>query len=226
VPNRKHLIFVNYRGSDEKWAIELVYARMTEAFGVESVFKAGNSLRLGEVFPPILEEKAASCPVMLVCIGPGWLTASGPDGRRALDSPDDRVRREIAISLRAGHHVVPVLIGNHNQVSVPKAAELPEDIRAVIHRQARWLAPGGGLDLTVPALIESLVALVPELGERRAAARSEVTDGPENTDQTETVPQGPGVIQYFTAEGPGSIAAGTYHGIVNIATHSHPKPGP
>ena len=31
--DRSHLIFISYRGSDQNWATELVYARMTEAFG-------------------------------------------------------------------------------------------------------------------------------------------------------------------------------------------------
>jgi hypothetical protein len=86
--------------------------------------------------------------------------------------------------------------------------------------------PGGGLDLTVPALIESLADLVPALGQRRAAASSEAADGAESTDRPGAVSQGPGVIQHFTAEGPGSIAAGTYYGNVDITTHSHPKPAP
>jgi hypothetical protein len=96
---RNHLIFICYRGSDEMWATELVYARMTEAFGVDAVFKSGNSIPVGEDFPPVLWQEAASCPVMLVCIGPGWLTAAAPDGARRLDSPGDRVRQEIATSL-------------------------------------------------------------------------------------------------------------------------------
>jgi len=166
---RSHLIFISYRGSDENWAIELVYARMTEAFGDDAVFKAGNSLRFGEDFPPILRKEAASCPVMLVCIGPAWLTATAPDGTRRLDSPEDWVREEIATSLQAGNYVVPVLLGNHNEVSVPKPDQVPESIRAMVHRQAWQLAPGRLLGATVPMLIDRLAELVPELAERRRA---------------------------------------------------------
>jgi len=170
--DRSHLIFISYRGSDQNWATELVYARMTEAFGANAVFKAGNALRIGEEFPPILREKAASCPVMLVCIGPGWLTASAPDGSRRLDSPDDWVGQEIAISLRAGNRVVPLLIGNYNEVKIPKVEEVPEQIRDMVYRQAWSLAPGRGLDATIPMLIDSLAELVPELAERRITPTS------------------------------------------------------
>ncbi|WP_052441062.1 toll/interleukin-1 receptor domain-containing protein [Streptacidiphilus anmyonensis] len=165
---RRHLIFINYRGSDQNWATELVYARMTEAFGVDAVFKAGNAIRVGEAFPPVLRRQAAASPVMLACIGPGWLSAGPPGGGRSLDSPDDWVRREIAISLAAGNHVVPLLIGNHDEVGVPAADSLPEDIRPLVYHQAWRLAPGAGLDVTVPMLVDRLAELVPELGERRA----------------------------------------------------------
>jgi TIR domain len=166
---RSHVIFISYRGSDQNWATEFVYARMTEAFGTDAVFKAGNALRPGQEYPPILRREAASCPVMLACVGPGWLTATAPDGSRSLDSPDDWVREEIAISLQAGNHVVPLLIGNHNEVSVPEPDRVPEPIRAMVDRQAWRLAPGGGLDATIPMLVDRLAELVPELGERRRA---------------------------------------------------------
>lgn len=162
-----HLIFISYRGSDQNWATELVYRCMKEAFGVDAVFKAGNSLRPGEHFPPILRSEAASCPVMLACIGPGWLTATAPDGGRRLDSPDDWVREEIAISLQSGNHLVPLLLGNRNEVEVPKPDLVPESIRAMVDRQALWLAPGRGLDATIPMLVDRLAELVPDLAERR-----------------------------------------------------------
>ena len=140
---------------------------MTEAFGADAVFKAGNALRAGEDFPPILRSEAASCPVMLACIGPGWLTVTGPDGRRRLDAPDDWVREEIAISLQAGNHLVPLLLGNRSEVMIPEPDQVPESIRDMVHRQAVWLAPGRGLDATIPMLVNSIAELVPVLAERR-----------------------------------------------------------
>lgn len=173
---RSHLIFISYRGSDQNWAAELVYARMTEAFGADAVFKAGTTLRAGDDFPPILRRAAASCPVMLACIGPGWLTATAADGSHRLDSPDDWVREEITISLRADNYLVPLLIGNHNEVSLPKPDQVPEPIRALVYRQAWRLAPGGGLDATIPMLVGRLAELVPELAERlRARSTTRLT---------------------------------------------------
>lgn len=172
MPDHRPLIFISYRGSVENWATELVYARLTGAFGADAVFKAGNSIQAGERFPQILRRQAASCPVMLVCIGAGWLTA-GPPGARRLDSPQDWVRQEIAISLAAENHVIPLLIGNLDEVGIPAAEDLPEDIRALTYCQAVRLVPGGGLDLTMPKLVDELARLAPELGERGRAPEPE-----------------------------------------------------
>jgi TIR domain len=169
MPDPTPLIFVNYRGTDQNWAVEFVHARMREAFGVDAVFKAGNSIPVGAKYPQILERQAVRCPVMLACIGPGWLTARRGEVRD-LDTQDDWVRREIALSLQAGNHVIPLLIGNHDQVAIPRPDQLPKDIRTLTFHQAWRLAPGGMLDLTVPKLIDRLAELVPELARRRTAA--------------------------------------------------------
>jgi hypothetical protein len=211
--DNKHLIFVNYRGSDEIWATEFVYARMTEAFGADAVFKAGNAIGPGEVYVPILREKAAMCPIMLACIGASWLSTRGADGGRRIDAPDDWVRREISISLRSGNTVVPLLFGNHGEVSVPKAAALPDDLSALIDRQAWRLAPGGGLDLTVPRLIEKLIELEPELGRRRAALSAPEERAPEPPAGNGSVVfnikkvQGDAVGTKIVHQGPGGTSA-------------------
>lgn len=182
MPQPRPLIFVNYRGSDAIWATEYVYSRLAEAFGADAVFKAGNTLRAGDVYPPILEEQAVRCPLMLVCMGSSWLTAADEDGARRLDSPDDWVRREISLALRNNNRVVPLLFGNHGEVKIPKYEDLPEDLRSLIWHQARRLAPGGGLDLTMPALLDELATLVPELG----ALRAKRTQGADTETSRET----------------------------------------
>lgn len=78
------------------------------------------------------------------------------------------MRQEIAISLAAGNRVIPLLIGNLDEVALPAPQEIPEEIRAMVLGQAVRLVSGGGLDLTVPGLIDTLAELVPELDERRA----------------------------------------------------------
>lgn len=178
----KHLIFVDYRGTSEIRAAEYVYARMAEAFGEATVFKAGDVLRPGDMFSPALMDEAAACPVMLACVGPTWLAASDPDDRRRLASPDDWLRLEISIAVEAGNRVVPLLLGDRASVAAPGPPQAPPhasppvplDVRAPAEPQIRRLAPDDAPDLTVPwltvpQLIEELVELEPKLRARRRA---------------------------------------------------------
>lgn len=163
MPERTPAIFISYRGSDVAWAPDLVYTELVAAFGEEAVFKAGNNLRAGDEYPPILEEMAASCPVMLVCIGPDWLAAHNADGMRRLDDARDWVRREIDLSLRNGNRVVPLLLGNFDDISIPAKQDLPEDIAQLADHQAFRLEPGSRLRITMPDLIAQLAERVPGL---------------------------------------------------------------
>lgn len=222
MPERDHLIFVNYRGSDEIWATEFVYARMTESFGAETVFKAGNALNPGDVYSPILMRKAVTCPIMLACVGPDWLAAQSQDGLRRLDAEDDWVRREILASLRAGNRVVPLLLGDQQKVAMPKSADLPPDLRALFGRQASRLTPGGGLDLTVPMLIERLVELVPELSARRAAAVSAKAAGKVRPAPKPAEARNTGQFAGASFGNIGSLVGGDQkiHGSLNIPFHA------
>jgi len=74
-------------------------------------------------------------------MGAEWLGTKSNDGSRRLDSENDYVRLEIATALKREVPVVPVLVrGAH----MPKADELPEDIRELAYRNsvelthARW----------------------------------------------------------------------------------------
>jgi hypothetical protein len=69
-------------------------------------------------------------------IGPGWLTATDPSGRRRIDDPDDWIRRELAVAFAAGVRVIPILT---DDATMPAASELPADIAALPDRQFRWL---------------------------------------------------------------------------------------
>jgi len=171
VPERRPAVFISYRGGDAPWAPDLVYTALKAEFGEEAVFKAGFNLRAGNDYPPTLEEMAASCAVMLVCMGRHWIAAQNTDGTRRLDDSHDWVRREIELSLRNGNVVIPLLLGNPDEISIPSPQDLPPDIAPLVRRQAFRLEPGGRLRITLPDLIAQLVELVPELGRQSTDTR-------------------------------------------------------
>lgn len=85
--------------------------RLGKDFGPDRVFRDADALVPGLPWPDGLDRALADARVLVVLIGPGWLDAPGPDGSgRALDRPDDWVRREIRTALTREIPVVPVLL--------------------------------------------------------------------------------------------------------------------
>lgn len=125
------LVFVNYRGTDEKAATYLDN-ELTRRLGQGAVFRDAR-MPVGTEYPPELLERARTCPVMISIIGERW---ENTFGLRLLNDPGDWVRREIAIALKHGVYVAPVLVGARAR---PVPEQLPEDIRAIAYRQARQL---------------------------------------------------------------------------------------
>ena len=71
-------------------------------------------------------------------IGPRWLSVEDSKGNRRLDSPDDWVRMEVSSSLkRSKVKIFPVLVGG---AVLPLPEELPEDMAALVGRNAREIS--------------------------------------------------------------------------------------
>ena len=117
-------IFISYRRDDSQaWAGRL-YDALRRTFGPSRVFRDIDTLEAGADYAEAIEQWLAKSDVVLVVIGPRWLTATDPNGRRRLDDPDDLTRLEVAAALRRGIRVVPVLVGG---AAMPSGEELPED---------------------------------------------------------------------------------------------------
>jgi TIR domain len=125
-------IFINYRGEDSETAAVLIDRELAARFGSDRVFLDSWSIPAGVDFVEELLGRLRACSVLLVVIGPRWLTVTDGSGQRRLDDPADWVRREIAEALACGLRVIPVLIDN---VTLPVEADLPEDIAGLSRRQ-------------------------------------------------------------------------------------------
>ena len=64
----------------------------------------------GQEFTVAIDRALDACDAVLAVIGPGWLTASTPQGNRRLTEPGDYVRTELARALERKVRVVPVLV--------------------------------------------------------------------------------------------------------------------
>ena len=131
-------IFISYRRDESRHAAGRLAEDLSQAFGAGHIFRDIEGIELGVEFSKALEKALASCSVMLVLIGPQWLTM--PDhkrGGRRLDQADDWIRQEIATALKRDVRVVPVLLEG---AMLPDAADLPADIQPLVRRQAMELS--------------------------------------------------------------------------------------
>lgn len=126
-------LFISYRRDDDPSAAARVRDGLVSKFGKSSVFMDVDNLLAGQRFDDELEKALLQCDVLLAIMGPRWM-----DILRARSSSDERdfVREEIAGGLKRRIVVIPVRVGREGQLlRIPRADELPEDIRNLVHHQ-------------------------------------------------------------------------------------------
>lgn len=143
-------IFISYRhGTTDSWAADDVAKRLDQHFSVFFDGRRG-SLELGDVFPDAIEDALNECRIVLAVIGPDWCSK---ESLRRLRRENDWVRRELSMTLgRPDVRVVPLVI---EPARIPDAAALPDDIAALVDRQARELSPPR-MDVDIEDLVHRL----------------------------------------------------------------------
>jgi tetratricopeptide (TPR) repeat protein len=164
-------VFINYRGDDSDTAAVLIDRELSARLGSDRVFLDSRSILAGTDFAEEILGRLRACSVLLVVIGPRWLTLTDEAGRRLIDDTQDWVRREIVEALARGLRVIPVLTGD---AALPTEADLPTDIAALIRRQfvllRRRYTP-----VDLPFLVERIAEADPELA--KVAARRQSAAG-------------------------------------------------
>ena len=78
-------IFISYRRQETAWPAGRLYDVLVEHFAAEQVFKDVDNIEPGEDFVERIAAAVGSCDVLLVLIGPQWLTITDEDGQRRLE---------------------------------------------------------------------------------------------------------------------------------------------
>jgi hypothetical protein len=126
-------IFVSYRRHDAEGEAGRLFDDLVEQFGEHSVFMDVAAIEVGRDFRKAIDESIATCGVLLAVIGAGWLDEKNDAGLRRLEDPNDFVRMEIASALKRDIPVVPVLVRG---AKMPRADQLPEDVKELAYRNA------------------------------------------------------------------------------------------
>ncbi|MEY2688807.1 MAG: hypothetical protein RL375_3005 [Pseudomonadota bacterium] len=122
-------IFISYRRSETAWAARALFERLVRRFP-ERVFIDLEGIELGSVFTEAIDRHLEGCHAMLALIGATWLTEIQD---REAHGDEDYVRLELARSLARGIPIVPVLVDG---APMPRARDLPDDLKAVTRRNA------------------------------------------------------------------------------------------
>jgi len=115
-------VFVNYRQDDTLHHLQPLGFKLRTRLGQDRIFIARRDIGAG-LWRDRIQTAIRSCKVMLVLIGPQWLTIEDEHGSRKLDDPDDIVRWEIESAFAEEKTVVPVLFEG---VEVPDKDQLPD----------------------------------------------------------------------------------------------------
>ncbi|WP_219904772.1 SUMF1/EgtB/PvdO family nonheme iron enzyme [Stenomitos frigidus] len=124
----KESIFISYRRTDSQDVVGRIDDYLSRHFGREHVFLDRNSIGYGDAFPNRLKQAVQVSKVVLVVMGSTWLSVKDNWGRSRLASPNDWVRQEIALALKQGLYVIPILLDG---TVMPGPAQLPQDIQAL-----------------------------------------------------------------------------------------------
>ena len=162
-------IFISYRRDDSSaWAGRLS-DRLSSHFPSNQIFMDVDTIEPGIDFVEAIEESVGSCDVLIAVIGTRWLNSSNSAGKRRLEIPEDSVRVEVSTALKRGIRVIPVLVEG---ATMPEAADLPDELKALVRRNAlklshdRFRPESELLASTVGRVLENAEARRRELEER------------------------------------------------------------
>jgi hypothetical protein len=122
-------IFISYRRGDTAGYAGRLFDRLVDRFGSGRVFMDVEDLRPGEDFAQTIQDRIAHCAVVVVMIGPQWLTLL----RSRSTDENDYVCLETEAALKAGSVIIPALVGG---ALMPREADLPGSLRELSRREA------------------------------------------------------------------------------------------
>lgn len=119
------MIFISYRIDDVNDVAARLDSSLSGEFGAKRVFRDKSGLDGGDCWPSKIGAAVRSCNVILVLIGSKWQSAQFADGAfqgfPRLYDPQDWVRKEITIALKANKTIIPLFV---NGAKMPTPAWL------------------------------------------------------------------------------------------------------
>ena len=121
--------FISYRRQDSAGHAGRLVDRLAARFGSDRVFMDVQDISPGQNFATSIEQTLAKCTHLLAVVGPRWLEIL----KTRAGAGEDLVRHEIAIGVKQGLTVIPVLVGG---ARMPATQDLPVELAAFARCQA------------------------------------------------------------------------------------------
>lgn len=148
------MIFINYRKKDSQATVDHIADRLKQRFGELAVFKDDVDIRAGERWPERLRQEVDYSQIVIVIVGPSWLTAHDQHYRRRIDDPNDWVRLEIESSLASKKHLIVVLL---DDTPMPPKEALPSGLLSSLPEiQALRFRSGADSDSDILKLTQAI----------------------------------------------------------------------
>ena len=160
-------IFISYRRGASSDIVGRIDDHLRQRFGPDSVFRDVDNIPIGVDFHQVLIDAISQADVVLVVIGPDWLS------RGDLHDPNDFVRIEVAAALERNITVIPILV---KEAPMPSQSQLPEVLWPMLRQNAIEVESGADFKHHVSRLVDGIKELVPELA-KTADERSAAADG-------------------------------------------------
>jgi hypothetical protein len=135
-PLHRGSIFISYRKADSGAAVDRLSVALEAAFP-GYVFRDQESLWGGDDWEGRIFRELRASAVVLVIVGPQWLTLRDED-RILIEKEDDVLRREIATALEDDLDIIPVLVDG---ALPPREGQLPAPLKPLSTKQFHTLAP-------------------------------------------------------------------------------------
>jgi len=166
-------IFISYRQNDNSGYAGRLADTLRDCFGGDQVFRDCEDIGKAASFEQDIRDALRSASVLLLLIGPRWLTLADDSGRPRIEDTKDYVRMEIQACLRSGLPILPVLLPG---AAMPAREQLPPGLEDLALRQALALRDDRWKDDTHELVRQ--IELAGDLEARCAKASGAVGKGP------------------------------------------------
>jgi hypothetical protein len=126
-------IFISYRREDSRDSAGRLKDHLARHFGEKNIFFDVEGIPPGVDFVNTIQRRLSTCDALIAVIGKNWVKVTDVSGRPRLENKDDYVRYEIAMALKQGTPVFPVLVGD---AKMPSVSNLPDLLKPLSRKHA------------------------------------------------------------------------------------------